>query len=149
MAVTRWVKAALADATAHATWQASWPSRERRLLVGVGLSLLVGGTVVLVAAASGRSWMRLIGQVALFVGILVAMVGQQRTYRATDRGLEIQHPLARRLVPWSTLQDYRLTEEALVLRRTRPLSPGFRFDRDALEDEDAVVSALEGHLERR
>lgn len=149
MAVTRWVKATTADAAVHATWRASWPGRERRLLVGVGLALLVGGTAVLVAgAAIERAGVRLLGQVGVMVGILVAMVGQERTYRATDRGLEIQLPVARRLVPWSTIRDYRLTEEALVLRRGRPLSPGFRFDREAIDDVDAVVAALDRFVDR-
>jgi hypothetical protein len=150
MARTRRVQAVVADATVEATWQASWPNRERRLLLGTGVFVLVAGTAALVVGvAIERSWVRLLGNVAIVVGILVGMVGQERTYRATDRGLVIQLPVARRLVPWPEFRAFRVTDEAVVLDRTRPLSPGLRFERDDIDDVDEVVAALSCHLDRR
>jgi hypothetical protein len=150
MARTRRVRAVVADATVHATWRASWPDPERRLLLGTGVFVLVAGTAaLLVGAATERSWVRLLGNVAIVVGILVGMVGQERTYRATDRGLVIKLPAARRLVPWPEFRAFRVTDEAVVLGRRRPLSPGFRLERDAIDDVDEVVAVLSCHVDRR
>jgi hypothetical protein len=146
MARTRRVQAVVADATVHATWRASWPDPERRLLLGTGVFVLVAGTAALVVgAATERSWVRLLGNVAILVG----MVGQERTYRATDRGLVIKLPAARRLVPWPEFRAFRVTDEAVVLGRTPPLSPGFRFERDAIDDVDEVVAVLSCYVDRR
>lgn len=150
VAMTRWVASETADATVHATWRAPWPQRDRRLVLGLGVALLGLGVVGLgVGIASAQQLVRTVAQMAIPLGAVVATAGRTRTYRATDRGLEIRHPVARRLVPWSRIRGYRVTSDAIRLRSSRPGSPGWRFDRTAIPDEAAVRSALDRYLAAR
>ncbi|MFC7070220.1 hypothetical protein [Halobaculum lipolyticum] len=66
------------------------------------------------------------------------------TAAVTDAGIRIGD----RLHGWETLEGYRLTDEAVEVRRDTWLRPTMSFDRDDLADEAAVVEAIGRSLPR-
>jgi hypothetical protein len=82
------------------------------------------------------------------LGLVVGTAGRARTYRATDRGLEIQTPLARRLLPWDAFEGFADTGGAIVLTRSEPWYVDLRCGLADLEDPDAVRDALATYLDR-
>ena len=72
-----------------------------------------------------------------------------RTFRVTDAGLVIEHPLQRLFRPWSAFTGYEITDDALVIRSAACWRPAHRCDREDIEGFDTAVSALDEHLARR
>lgn len=66
-----------------------------------------------------------------------------RTFRVTDAGLVIEHPLQRLFRPWSAFTGYELTGDALVIRSAAWWRPAHRCDRADIEDVRSTVAALE------
>lgn len=72
-----------------------------------------------------------------------------RTFRVTDAGLVIEHPLQRQFRPWSAYMGYELTEDALVVQPAVWWRPAHRCDREDIEDVDAAVTVLDDTLTRQ
>ncbi|WP_233745330.1 hypothetical protein [Halobacterium bonnevillei] len=142
MSRTRHASAALEDAVELAEWEARWPRRWRVVAGGVAVASFAASIIGLLAAlVADFEWgWRL--YYLLFVGVVLATVGNSRTFRVTDAGLVVEHPLQRQFRPWAAYTSYELTDEALVLRPAAWWRPAHRCDRADIADVDAVRSAL-------
>jgi hypothetical protein len=99
MSRTRHADAILEEATEFAKWEARWPTRWRRIAAGVMICVFTASTVGFIAVFGfGLEWgWRL--YYALFVAIPLMNLLNPRTFRVTDAGLVIQHPLQRSFRP--------------------------------------------------
>lgn len=61
--------------------------------------------------------------------------------RVHERGLTVKHPAQRRFVPWSAVEDVRLTDEELVVERHR--FPALRCDRTVIEEPERFHEAID------
>lgn len=142
MSRTRHANAALEDAIELVEWEARWPRRWRRIAGGVSIMAFTASTLGILAAFvfdSEWGW-RL--YYLLFVGVVLMNVLNPRTFRVTDTGLVVEHPLQRQFRPWSAYTSYELSDGALVIRSAVWWRPSHRCDRDDISDVDAVQSAL-------
>ncbi|MFC6862827.1 hypothetical protein ACFQGE_05060 [Halomicroarcula sp. GCM10025817] len=146
MSRTRYANAALADAVDFAEWEARWPRRWRRVAGGISLVAFTVSTLGIISAFVFNSewgwWLYNL----LFVGVVLMNVLNPRTFRVTDAGLVIEHPLQRQFRPWPTYTSYELTDEALVLHPVEWWRPAHRCDRADIDDVDAAVTALDDCL---
>jgi hypothetical protein len=149
MSRTRHADAILEGATEFAEWEARWPRRWRRVAGGVMICAFTASTVGFVAALGfGLEWgWRL--YYALFIAIPLMNLLNPRTFRVTDAGLVIEHPLQRLFRPWSAFTDYELTNDALVIRPAAWWRPGHRCDRDDIGDVDAAVASVDEWVPKR
>ncbi|MEY7851247.1 hypothetical protein AB7C87_18845 [Natrarchaeobius sp. A-rgal3] len=150
MARTRLANATVDDADISVEWSTGWPQRAR-------LKLVVGTLAVVCLLAGLAVWQigwravtTVLPGVIVPVFVVRSMV-TERTYRATSAGLE-QHRegrwfAPRRLIPWSRFDGFSVTNDAIVLHRALPFVD-VRCRRYLIDDE-AVVAALEDHLDRR
>lgn len=149
MSRTRYANAVLVDAVDLAEWEARWPRRWRRVAGGISLVAFTASTLGIVSAFVFNSewgwWLYNL----LFVGVVLMNVLNPRTFRVTDAGLVIEHPLQRQFRPWSTYTSYELTDEALVLQPAEWWRPAHRCDRADIDDVDGAVTALDGCLAQR
>jgi hypothetical protein len=149
MSRTRYANAAIADTVDLAEWEARWPRRWRRVAGGISLVAFTASTLGIVSAFVFNSewgwWLYNL----LFVGVVLMNVLNPRTFRVTDAGLVIEHPLQRQFRPWSTYTSYELTDEALVLQPVEWWRPAHRCDRTDIDDIDAAVTALDSYLAQR
>lgn len=149
MAKTRYAAWVLAEATVEATWSAPWPHASRRRIWYVaGVIAAVGVVAFVVGAYMGLDPVRIAGQMLVPIAAVLATVGRELTYRASDRGLEIRAPVARRVRPWSAFAGFRASRESIELVRPEPYRQSIRCDRAAIEDPQAVTAVLENHLVR-
>jgi hypothetical protein len=149
MAKTRYVAWLLEDVPVEASWRAGWPPGPRRRLQYVaGVLVAVGVLVLAIGIVLDQPAARIIGQIVLPLGALLATVGGETTYRITPRGLEVREPVSRRLIPWSAIEGYELDARALVLDRGSRFRVSIRSDVTAIEDREAVIDALDAHLPR-
>lgn len=149
MSRTRNADAILEDSTDIAEWEARWPRRWRRVAGGVAIAAFILSTVGIVSAfvfATEWGW-RL--YYLLFVGIPLVNTLNPRTFRVTDAGLVVEHPVQRQLRPWSTFESYELTEDALVIRPGAWWRPAHRCGREDIEHVNAAVEALDEYLPGR
>lgn len=149
MCRTRYAKAVVEQVEDHATWRAGWPNRWRRIALVAGVVLLVASLGALVLGALwGRPFVRIAGQTVGPVGLVVAnSLTTDRTYRATDAGLELRVPASRTFYRWTAFSGYTVTEEAVALYPRAPWRLPLYCDREDI-DTDAVVAALDRHLPR-
>ncbi|MFC6942560.1 hypothetical protein ACFQE8_21770 [Salinirubellus sp. GCM10025818] len=149
MSRTRYADAILEGATEFAEWEARWPRRWRRVAGGVMICAFTASTVGFVSVFGfGIEWgWRL--YYALFVAIPLMNLLNPRTFRVTDVGLVIQHPLQRLFRPWSAFSSYELTADTLVIRPAAWWRPAHRCDRADIEDADARVAAVDEWLPKR
>lgn len=149
MATTRHAKAVCAHVETDATWRAGWPTGRRRPTGALAVGLLVVGAVGLaVGFAAEIERAADIGRVLLYLWFVPFIFGQERTYRATPAGLELQAPASRRLFPWESFAGYGLTDDAIVLRRRAWWRLPLYCARPDIEDEGAVLDALARYLDR-
>jgi hypothetical protein len=85
--------------------------------------------------------------------VVLTSILSERTYRATPAGVELRRGsrwfVNRHLLPWSRFQGFSVTGDAIVLHRAAP-HIDVRCCRDDIgTDEDAVIAALEIHLQGR
>jgi MFS family permease len=148
MSRTRHANAALDGALELAAWEARWPREWRRVAAGVSIAAFAVSAVGIVAAfAFGSEWgWRL--YYLVFVGVVLMNALNPRTFRATDAGLAIEHPLQRQFRPWSAYASYDVTDTALVLRPAAWWRPAHRCDLADVEDVDVAREALEECLPR-
>lgn len=150
MAATRYASHVVDRATIVATWRAPWPDRSRRpIRYLAGATAVLGAVGLIVGIGSDREIVRMVGNYLVPFGAFAVSIGRERTYRATDRGLEVRAPVARRLYAWDTFDGYRATDDGIVLRRPDPWRLSRRCALDSIEDPDGVLTALDAHLERR
>jgi MFS family permease len=149
MSRTRHADAVLEGATEVVEWEARWPRRWRRVAGAVSVVTFAASAVGFVAAFGfGVEWgWRL--YYLLFVGVVLMNLLNPRTFRMTDAGLVIEHPLQRLFRPWSAFTGYELAADALVIRQAAWWRPTHRCDRGDVEDLDAVVTALDDRLSGR
>jgi hypothetical protein len=116
------------------------------------------GTLAVIGLLAGVAFWRLgwrgVTTVLPFGPVLVIAlrsVVSERTHRATSVGLEQRRdgrwPGPRRLIPWSRVDGFSVTDNAIVLHRALPHTD-VRCRRDLIDDE-AVVAALEDYLDCR
>lgn len=142
MSRTRHANAALEDAVEHTQWDARWPRRWRRIAGAVAIVAFTASTIGILAAFvldSVWGW-RL--YYLLFVGVVLMNVLNPRTFRVTDVGLVVEHPLQRQFRPWSAYTSYEVADEALVFRSAVWWRISHRCDPDDIADVDAVQSSL-------
>lgn len=146
MSRTRHANAALEETADLAEWEARWPRRWRRVGGGIATGAFTVSTIgILSAFVFDTEWgWRL--YYLLFLGIPLMNLTNPRTFRATDAGLVIEHPLQRQFRPWSAFTSYELTDDALVIRPAARWRPDHRCDRRDIEDVDAAVAALDQGL---
>jgi hypothetical protein len=118
MAQTRYAVAATAEAEELTRWRASWPesTQRRRLYVG-GAVAGVATVGFAVGAVFDLALLQYTGQVLFPVGFFLLSTGGTRTAVATEDGLEIRLPVARRFYAWEELESYDLDSESLVVTR--------------------------------
>lgn len=148
MARTRAVHDRLAGEPVRARWEAAAPPARRRRAVGIGGGLLVAGLVGMGAGiAAGVPPLRYAGQlIGPAAAAVAAGTTAEREYLVVDRGLVVRAPANLRLVPWERFDEFAVTDDALLLRRTSPWRLDVACDRDAVEDVDAARAALAEHL---
>ena len=150
MSRTRHAAAMLVGADEHAWWEARWPQRWRRIaLDAVVVSFAVGGVAIVADLWFGVEGAFNLYLIPMFVLSLSASAFDHRTIRVTDAGLVIENSVARHLRPWPAVEDYTLTDRALIVRFGAPWRPALRFDRDDIETVDAVLTALDAALAER
>lgn len=117
-----------------AEWEARWPRRWRRVTGGIAIVAFTASTIGILAASvfdSEWGW-RL--DCLLFVGVVLVNTQHPRTFRVTDAGLVIEHPLQRQFRQWSAYTNFELTDDALVIRPAAWWRPTHRCDRAEVVD---------------
>jgi hypothetical protein len=150
MGRTQLANATVDDTDVAVEWTAGWP-RRARLWFMAGTLAVIG---LLAGLAFWRLGWRAVTTVLPFGTVLVIVLRSmfsERTYRATSVGLEQRREgrwfVSRRLIPWSRFDGFSVIDDAIVLHRALP-----HIDvrcRRYLIDDEAVVAALEDHLDRR
>lgn len=156
MARNRLADAAVNDNDVILKWTAGWTRADRIKAIAGGTIL---GAIFFVAILLYLGWLEVLFEPMailqlFFLFIVLALVtntmSAKRTYRVTPAGLErrLQKPRGTRLfTPWSAFDGLTVTDTRVLLHRG-PLQPDVRFSRRDLVDEDAVIAALDDHLER-
>ena len=149
MAGSRYARAVTGRASEQTTWRAGWSDRRKEPLKGLAVAAVVGSVLALIAGiAFDMTLLRTIAQLLVPVAASLYTVGQSRRFTATAAGLEEQLPVARRLHEWEAFEGYVLAEDAIVLHRRAPWRLPVILARDELDDEDAVLAALDRALPR-
>jgi len=156
MARNRLADAAVNEKDVVVKWTAGWTRADRIKAVAGGIIL---GAIFFVGILLYFGWLEILFEpmaiIQLFflftVLTLVAnTMSSRRTYRVTPAGLErrLQKPHGTRLfTPWSAFDGVTVTDTKVLLHRGT-LQPDVRFSRRDLVDEDAVITALDDHLEQ-
>ena len=147
---TQLANATVDDTDVAVEWTAGWP-RRARLWFMIGTLVVIG---LLAGVAFWRLGWRGVTTVLPFGPVLVIAlrsVVSERTHRATSVGLERRRDGRwlgpRRLIPWSRVDGFSVTDDAIILHRALP-RVDIRCQRNLIDDE-AVVAALNTHLDRR
>ena len=144
MAQTRYAAAVTEGAEVVTRWRASWPvsAQRRRLYVG-GAVAGVATVGFAVGAVFDLALLQYTGQILFPTGFVLLSTGGTRTAVATEDGLEIRLPVARRFYAWEDLGSYELDAESLVI--TRRWGSNLRFATAEIDD----VSLAEWTLAER
>lgn len=149
MARSRYTKAVVEASEQYATWRAGWSDRRRRPLRALGVLAVVAGIVAFVVGIVAHvDILQTATNVLVPLGAVVFMSGQTRTYSATAAGLEERMPAARTLSEWDRFEGYVVADDAVVVHRRAPWRLPAIFAREDLDDEAAVVDALDRQLPR-
>jgi len=144
MAQTRYTAAVTAGTDELTRWRASWPesAQRRRLHIGGAVAGIatIGFTV---GAVFDYSLLQYTAQILFPTGFVLIPTGGTRTAVATEDGLEIRLPVARRFYAWEDLASYDLDSESLVI--TRKWGSNLRFATAEIDD----VSLAEWTLAER
>ncbi|MFA9516895.1 hypothetical protein ACERIT_06715 [Halopenitus sp. H-Gu1] len=142
MSRTRHANAALEEAVELTEWEARWPRRWRRIAGGVSVVAFTVSTLGILAAFVFNSEWGWRLYYLLFVGVVLMNVLNPRTFRVTDTGLVVEHPLQRQFRPWAAYTSFEWSDDTLVIRSAAWWRPSHRCDRDDIVDVDAVRSGL-------
>lgn len=146
MSRNRHASVALEGTTDLVTWEARWPERWRRfatVVLVVTFGLAAAG--FLASFVFGREWGWSLYN-AMFLGVPFMNLLNTRTFRATDAGLLVGYPGARRFRPWSEYDGVEGSRRSLVVRSAAPWRPAHRCDTADIDDVGAVVTALEDRI---
>ncbi len=113
--------------------------RWRLALTGAGLAV----AVIALAGSLVEGALGPLSGVGAALVIAGARAGRYRRFTAHESGLctRAGAGYALRLVPWDQFAGYRLTDDAILLRREAPWQPSLRCDRADI-DTDAVTAVL-------
>ncbi|RLM39188.1 hypothetical protein [Haloarcula sp. Atlit-120R] len=144
MSQTRYTAAVTAGAEELTRWRASWPESAQRRRLHVGGAIASVATIgFAVGAVFDIALLQYISQVLFPSGFVLLSTGGTRTVVATERGLEVRLPIARRFYAWEELESYELDAESLVI--TRRWGTALRFATADIDD----VSLAEWTLAER
>ncbi|KZX49216.1 hypothetical protein [Haloarcula sp. K1] len=145
MAQTRYAAAVTADTNELTRWRASWPESAQRRRLHVGGAIAGVATIgFAVGAVFDIALLQYSGQVLFPAGFVLLSTGGSRTAVATERGLEIRLPVARRFYAWEDLESYDLDAESLVI--TRRWGSDLRFATAESDDVSLVEWTLAERL---
>ncbi|MCJ0619371.1 hypothetical protein JZX76_07565 [Haloarcula hispanica] len=145
MAQTRYAAAVTADTNELTRWRASWPESAQRRRLHVGGAIAGVATIgFAVGAVFDIALLQYSGQVLFPAGFVLLSTGGSRTAVATERGLEIRLPVARRFYAWEDLESYDLDAESLVI--TRRWGSDLRFATAEIDDVSLVEWTLAERL---
>ena len=149
MAHSRYVKAVTAESEHFATWRAGWSERRKQPLTAFAAVAVVGGVLAIAVAILIRiDLLRLVGQFVIPLAAVAYAATQPRTYTATAAGLQAELPAARKLHEWNRFEGYVLDDDAIVLHYRAAWRLPVICAREELDDEEAVVAALDRALPR-
>ncbi len=118
-----------------------WP-----LIAGTAVALLsvviAGGIVFLSGDAGMGAITPVLGGVSTW--FLILGDDDATEIAVTDRGLRID----RGFTPWKDLDGYRIGEEEVEFVRTQRYLPTRSFEREEIDNEDALLEAIERYLPR-
>jgi hypothetical protein len=144
------VLSSVAPEAVEAEWEAGLPpARRTRLMLGTGLPALVVTLIgmlgpIFVDVQWLPNLILLGGLWLLFSTVFV----NPRTFRVTADGLARRGRILRWVAPWDTFEGVAVTDEALVFERTDWWRPTVHCALGDVEDADAVLAALDAHLDR-
>lgn len=117
--------------------------RVAAVLVAMGAALLGMGLFVGLADVDvGATYVTLFGSLSTMVALFAG--DDETEVTVTDEGLMIDRSLTR----WDALEGYRVTDDAVELVPTRWYLPSRTFDREEIDDEDALLEGLAEFLPR-
>jgi hypothetical protein len=144
MAQTRYTAAVTAGTDELTRWRASWPESAQRRRLHIGGAVAGVATIgFAVGAVFDYSLLQYTAQILFPSGFVLLSTGGTRTAVATEDGLEIRLPVARRFYAWEDLESYDLDSESLVI--TRKWGSNLRFATTEIDD----VSLAEWTLAER
>ncbi|EMA16373.1 hypothetical protein [Haloarcula marismortui] len=144
MSQTRYTAAVTAGAEELTRWRASWPESAQRRRLYIGGAIAGVATVgFAIGAVFDIALLQYTSQVLFPSGFVLLSTGGTRTAVATENGLEIRLPVARRFYAWEELESYDLDAESLVI--TRKWGADLRFATAEIDD----VSLAEWTLAER
>lgn len=149
MSRNRYTAAIVDEDAVECEWKAGWPEpqRQRMQYVSIAAMLLLVGAMA-VEGLWNVEWLYNVAQLLVLPAILLGNIGQQRTYRVTSAGLERRYPASRYVYGWDEFENFAVTDEVIVVHWRSWWRPAVRCARADLDDEDAVVDALDAHLRR-
>jgi hypothetical protein len=134
-------------ATTLVTFEARPPRSQRRQMTVAATALVAFGIAVGVAFVLFTGGVENLATLAWLPGMLSVFVvvlsnRQEREVTITDAGITVQNHLQ----GWDSIEGFEVTEEAVVFSRSDWYRSSFRFDRDDIDDTDAVEAALNEQL---
>lgn len=152
MARARLVNATVEDGDVRVEWTAGWPRRDGAKFA-IGTLGVVGLLYGLTLWQLGWWGAQVFFPLSMILVFGIASLVSERTYRVSPAGLEQRRGtrwfVSPQLVPWSQLEGFSVTDDAIVLHRRLPHVDVRCSRRDLLTDEADVIAALEAHLDRR
>lgn len=124
------------------------PETRRQLRIAAGVVIIFAGAVAVGSFAfgfgddSGTFYWWFPAMVPVWLPIFAGPDGRGVT--VADEGLRVE----RQIHGWETFDGYELTDDALLFSRTGWYRTTLSFDRDDIEDLDAVTAALDEFVER-
>jgi hypothetical protein len=117
--------------------------RQQRLAVGT-LAVLVGVAIVTVVVIDSDAQLSAFVWLPAMIPVWLQLIQGETTHSVTvaDIGLGIEKSIHE----WETIKGVDVTDEALVVRRTDWYRTSLQFDREDIENSDAVVRAINEHV---
>jgi hypothetical protein len=114
------------------------------VLFGAGALMIAAGAAV-IGGLDIDGGISIIGSLTALSGSFVTLLTDDSTELAvTDAGLRVE----RSMTPWDDLGEFRVTDDAIEIERTRWWLPTRDFDRDEIDDDEALIEALGEFLPR-
>ena len=136
-----------------ASWRWHWSPTGSRKLDLVQFVLVVSGSLLAVDDALAGGWWTAIVWIGVVLTITAASIAEGRwtrwlpsgqteaAVRVYEHGFATERPFRRQFVPWSSISRVRLRDDELVVDRSGLFD--HRFDRDDLEDPEALREAID------
>jgi len=157
MARSRLANAMVDDSDVAIEWTAGWTPQDRfKLVLGVltvyiALSGLAFWSLQWVTETVVSAFTTVVLPFGFVLTLVLNSVVSKRTYRVSTAGLEILDTAgwvdSRRVIFWSQLESFSVTDRTIVLRRQFPFLD-VRCSRHNLIADDDVIAALEANLDR-